>query len=284
MAGRRNKREKKKVNEARRATARAKAMEAKCGTASVLIRHTRSGRHNPVYGNGATNHGYNMARVPRCHYCRAPAVRDSGHLMNSGTNPMPLCSVCYKRVRGVLSAMTEEYSRRGNDDIHSTGYHGTASVFLPDILDNGLVPRRVSGQVYYSPCASRAETYAKSWAVGMHAGGAASSSGGVVLSFSILEDDECKRVQRSDWVVSRSVAPAELAVENRIDLGDLRQDTAEYIGYLRNFIGVVDWQLDAYRDGNQFAKMLRRARDCYDRLFNSVPITVLRDAIYVPWA
>ncbi len=284
MAGKRSKREKKKADEARRAAARAKAMEAKRGTASVVIRHTRSGRHNPMGRNGLTNHGYRLVSVPRCHYCPKPAVRDSSDLMNLGTNPMFLCSDCHKRVRSAISAMTEEYARRGDDDSHSTAYHGTASVFQSGILDNGLVPRRVSGRVYYSPFASRAEVYAKSWAVGMHAGGAASSLRGVVLSFSILEDDECMQVQRSDWVVSRSVSPAELTVVKRLDLGNLRQDTAEYLGYLRNFIGIVGLEEDAYRECNPFAEVLRRARACHVRLEKSVPISVLRDAISVPWA
>ncbi len=116
----------------------------------------------------------------------------------------------------------------------------------------------------------------------MHAGDGSDSMGGVVVSFPILDDDVRRPEQRSDFAIRRSVAPSQLAVENRISLGDLPQDTAEYIAYLSNFIGIVAWRRDAYCGRNPFGQILQRARACYARLMNSTPIAVLRDTVYVP--
>lgn len=283
MSSKRTKRETKKVNKARIASARTKAMNKERGMESRLIRYTRPDRHNPQRFGNPTTFGYITRRVSCCTYCNEPGLRDSKNIAYCPPN-LPLCSECHKRLPEALSAINEKTQREIDQNTNNTAYHGTASLFLPYILEKGLVPCRMGGEVYYSPSASRAETYAKSWAVGMHAGNASDSMGGVIVSFPIFGDDNPRREQRSDFAIPRSVAPTELAVEKRIDLGGLRQDSAEYIGYLKNFVGIVDWESDAYRDGNAFADVLRCATACRDRLEKSVPNSVLRDTIYVPWA
>ncbi len=161
-------------------------------------------------------------------------------------------------------------------------YHGTAAMFLSDILSKGLVPQRKLGLVYFSPLKERAETYAKSWAVGMHAGGATKSPCGSVLSFPLRDDDELHQEQSCDFAVYGSVAPTDLREESYIDLSHLSQDTPEYMGYLLNFIGVAGWTEDAYHGRNPFEEVLRRASECYDHLHKTVPGTVLVGMMSVP--
>lgn len=193
-----------------------------------------------------------------------------------------LCPYCIERTWPWSDMLTIPYVAEWQCDADGNyiAFHGTAYCFVPDILRDGLQPKRKSGLVYFSPYDLRAETYAKSWAVGMHACGVTNEIRASMLSFSLSEDERCHREDFSDFAVLRSVAPSELSEES-IDLSDLSPETSDYIGLLRSFMSIVGFYLDPYREHAWYAKMHKRAVVRLDELRESVSPVVFFRARYV---
>ncbi len=193
-----------------------------------------------------------------------------------------LCPYCIERKWPWSDKPTIPYLAEWQYDADGNyiAFHGTAYCFVPDILRDGLHSKRESGMVYFSPYPLRAETYAKSWAVGMHACGVTNEIRASLLSFPFLEDEGYHREDFSDYAVLRSVAPSELSEES-IDLSDLSPETSDYIGLLQSFASIVGFYLDPYREHAWYVKMYNRAAVRFDELRESVSPVVFFRARYV---
>lgn len=197
-----------------------------------------------------------------------------------------LCTFCVKQPIPWLGSPPMPYACEWQHDSYGNhrAFHGTAYCFMEDILRNGLQPKRESGMVYFSPYVARAETYAKSWAVGMHACGVTDELRACVLWFSLPEDEAYCQEDAYDFSVVRSVEHSELSEEMIIDFSDLSPETSDYIGYLQSLITIVGFYSDPYREDASHVKMHKRAVVRFNELRESVSPVVFFRSRYVPKA
>lgn len=197
-----------------------------------------------------------------------------------------LCTFCAKQPIPWRGSPAMSYACEWEHDAYGNyrAFHGTAYCFVQDILRHGLQPKRESGMVYFSPYVARAETYAKSWAVGIHACGVTDELRACVLWFSLPEDEAYSQEDAFDFSVARSVAHSELSEEILIDLSGLSPETSDYIGYLQSFATIVGFHLDPYREEKSYLEMHKRAQMRFNELRESVSPVVFFRSRYVPKA
>lgn len=121
-------------------------------------------------------------------------------------------------------------------------YHGTINPNVSVIRSQGLQSYRKSGLVYVTFEWARAATYARCWAVGLHAAGEIDKPVGAVLTLELPTDKRIRTGRNDDAAVRGHIAPQAIHGVELIDCSGIDEPTR--VGLAVKLMGIIQFRDD----------------------------------------